>query len=153
MPFESVLVEAYKGTRRKHNMKFRQIGNTTSQCGTVVFFLKLLGHETGLLLLKLRHWLYLDQIFLIISVHPLLHNTLEGSCGILKHKKNYVPNLYNLIKFWNIILYIQRVIKFGRLFNLWPYFPKSCLILTGTFTAQIDIGLIYIYHDPYRIIP
>ena len=31
VPFESVLVEAYKGTRRKHNMKFRQIGHTTSQ--------------------------------------------------------------------------------------------------------------------------
>ena len=33
MPFEGVLVEAYKGTRSKHNMKFRQIGNTTSQYG------------------------------------------------------------------------------------------------------------------------
>ena len=28
-----VLVEAYKGTRRKHNMKFRQISHTTSQYG------------------------------------------------------------------------------------------------------------------------
>ena len=26
-------VEAYKGTRRKHNMKFRHIGHTTSQYG------------------------------------------------------------------------------------------------------------------------
>ena len=26
VPFEGVLVEAYKGTRRNHNMKFRQIG-------------------------------------------------------------------------------------------------------------------------------
>ena len=32
MPFEGVLVEAYKGSR-KHNMKFRQIGHTTSQYG------------------------------------------------------------------------------------------------------------------------
>ena len=31
VPFEGVLVEGYKGTRRKHNMKFRQIGHTTSQ--------------------------------------------------------------------------------------------------------------------------
>ena len=31
VPFEGVLVEAYKGTRRKHSMKFRQIGHTTSQ--------------------------------------------------------------------------------------------------------------------------
>ena len=32
--FECVLViEAYKGTRIKHNMKFRQIGHTTSQYG------------------------------------------------------------------------------------------------------------------------
>ena len=31
VPFEGVLVEAY--TRRKHSMKFRQIGHTTSQYG------------------------------------------------------------------------------------------------------------------------
>ena len=29
VPFVGVLVEAYKGTRRNHNMKFRQIGHTT----------------------------------------------------------------------------------------------------------------------------
>ena len=33
MPFKGVLVEAYKGPKRKHNMKFRQIGQTTSQYG------------------------------------------------------------------------------------------------------------------------
>ena len=33
VPFEGVFVEAYKGTRTKHNMKFRQIGHTTSQYG------------------------------------------------------------------------------------------------------------------------
>ena len=33
MPIDGVLFEAYKGTRRKHNMKFRQIGHTTSQYG------------------------------------------------------------------------------------------------------------------------
>ena len=33
VPFEGVLVEAYRGTRRKHNMKFRQIGHTSSQYG------------------------------------------------------------------------------------------------------------------------
>ena len=33
VPFEGVLVEAYKGTRRKHSMKFRQIGHTISQYG------------------------------------------------------------------------------------------------------------------------
>ena len=67
VPFQGVLVEAYKGTRRKHNMNFSQIGHTTSQYGQL-FFLKQLVHGTGLLLLKLRHWLYLDQIFLIFSV-------------------------------------------------------------------------------------
>ena len=69
VPFEGVLVEAYKGTRRKHNMKFRQIGHTTSQYGQS-FFLKLLEHGTGLLSLKLRHWLYLEQIFVKISMQP-----------------------------------------------------------------------------------
>ena len=38
VPFEGVLVEAYKGTRRKHNMKFRQIGHTTSQYGQSFFY-------------------------------------------------------------------------------------------------------------------
>ena len=37
VPFECVLVEAYKGTRRKYNMKFRQIGHTTSQYGQSFF--------------------------------------------------------------------------------------------------------------------
>ena len=33
VPYEGFLVEAYKGTRRKCNMKFRQICHTTSQYG------------------------------------------------------------------------------------------------------------------------
>ena len=37
VPFEGVLVEAYKGTRRKPNMKFRQIGHTASQYGQSFF--------------------------------------------------------------------------------------------------------------------
>ena len=37
VPFEGVLVEAYKGTRRKHNMKFRQICHTIGQYGQSVF--------------------------------------------------------------------------------------------------------------------
>ena len=36
MPFEGVFTEAYKGTR-KHNVKFRPIGYTTSQCGQSIF--------------------------------------------------------------------------------------------------------------------
>ena len=32
------------------------------------FSLKLLVHETGLVSLMLRHWLYLDQIFFKINV-------------------------------------------------------------------------------------
>ena len=69
MPFEGVLVEpeAHKGTRRKHNMKFRQIGHTTIQS----FFHKtIIVHGTCLPSLNLPHWLYLNQIFLTISVHP-----------------------------------------------------------------------------------
>ena len=37
VPYEGVLAEAYKGTRRKHNMKFRQIGHTISQYGQSFF--------------------------------------------------------------------------------------------------------------------
>ena len=47
VPFEGVLVEVYKGTRRKHNMKFTQIGHTTSQYGQF-FFLKTISAWNGL---------------------------------------------------------------------------------------------------------
>ena len=47
VPFEGVLVEAYKGARRKHNMKFRQIGHTTSQYGQS-FFPKTISAWNGL---------------------------------------------------------------------------------------------------------
>ena len=65
VPFECVLVEAYKGTRRKHNLDRLAIQLASMESS---FSLKLLVHGTGLLSLKLRHWLYLDQIFLTISV-------------------------------------------------------------------------------------
>ena len=69
VPFEGVLVEAYKGTRRKHSMKFRQMAIQLANMDSR-FPLKLLVHGTGLLSVKLRHWLYLDQILFKISVHP-----------------------------------------------------------------------------------
>ena len=47
LPFEGVLVEAYKGTRRKPNMKFRQIDHTTSQYGQS-FFPKTISAWNGL---------------------------------------------------------------------------------------------------------
>ena len=46
--FEGILVEAYKGTRRKHNLKFRQIGHTTSQYGQSFFFPKTISAWNGL---------------------------------------------------------------------------------------------------------
>ena len=46
--FEGVLVEVYKGTtRRKHSMKFRQIGHTISQYGQS-FFPKIISAWNGL---------------------------------------------------------------------------------------------------------
>ena len=45
--FEGVLVETYKPTRRKHSMKFRQIGHTTSQYGQS-FFPKTISAWNGL---------------------------------------------------------------------------------------------------------
>ena len=47
VPFEGVLVEAYNGTRSEHNMKFRQIGHTTSQYGQS-FFPKTISAWNGL---------------------------------------------------------------------------------------------------------
>ena len=47
VPFKGVLVEAYKGTRRKHSMEYRQIGHTTSQYGQS-FFSKTISAWNGL---------------------------------------------------------------------------------------------------------
>ena len=47
VPFEGILIEAYKGTRRKHNMKFRHIGHTTRQYGQS-FFSKTISAWNGL---------------------------------------------------------------------------------------------------------
>ena len=45
VPIDGVLIGAYKGTRRKHNMKFKQIGHTLCSMDNR-FSLKLLVHET-----------------------------------------------------------------------------------------------------------
>ena len=45
--FEGVRVEVYKGTRRKHDMKFRQIDHTTRQYGQS-FFSKIISAWNGL---------------------------------------------------------------------------------------------------------
>ena len=44
VPFEGVLVEAYKGKRRKHTMKFRQIQLASMES----FFLKTISAWNGL---------------------------------------------------------------------------------------------------------
>ena len=49
VPFKGVLVKVYKGTRRKHSMKFRQIGHTTSQYEQS-FFPKTISTWNGLAL-------------------------------------------------------------------------------------------------------
>ena len=69
VPFEGVLVEAYKGTRRNTTWNLDRLAIQLASMDSR-FSLKLLVHGTGLLSLKLRHWLYLDQILLKISVHP-----------------------------------------------------------------------------------
>ena len=67
VPFE--VVEAYKDTRRKTTSNLDRLAIQLASIDSR-FFLKLLVHGTGLLSLKLRQWLYLDQIVLKISVHP-----------------------------------------------------------------------------------
>ena len=47
VPFEGVIVDVYRGTRRKHNMKFRQIGHTTSHYENC-FFPKTISACNGL---------------------------------------------------------------------------------------------------------
>ena len=69
VPFEGVLVEAYKGTRRKHNMKFRQIGHTTSQYGQS-FFPKTISAWNGLAFAEGPSLAVFRSNLLKISVHP-----------------------------------------------------------------------------------
>ena len=69
VPFEGVLVEAYRGTRRKHNINLDRLAIQLASMDSR-FSLKLLVHGTVLFSLMLRHWLYLDQIFFKISGHP-----------------------------------------------------------------------------------
>ena len=47
-----------------------QYGEGTQDVSDSSFSLKLLVHGTDLLSQKLCHWMYLDQIFLTISLHP-----------------------------------------------------------------------------------
>ena len=49
MPFDGVLIEAYKDNRREYNMKFRQIDHTTSLYGHS-FSPKTISAWTGLAL-------------------------------------------------------------------------------------------------------
>ena len=58
VPFEGILVEAYKGTRRKRNMKFRRVGHTTSQYGQLFFPKTICAWKR----LAFTEALYLDQI-------------------------------------------------------------------------------------------
>ena len=83
MPFESVLVEAYKGTRRKYNMKFRQIGHTTNQYGQS-FSPKTISAWNRLAFAEAPSFTVFRSNFLNNYRASLPHNTLEGSCGILK---------------------------------------------------------------------
>ena len=87
VPFEVVLVEAYKGTRRKYNMKFRQIGHTTIQCGQL-FFPKTISAWNGLAFAEVPSLAVFRSSFFNNKCASLPHNTLEGSCGILKRKQN-----------------------------------------------------------------
>ena len=70
VPFEGVLVEAYECIRRKHNMKFRQIGHTTSQYRQSFFPTNIISAWNGLDFAEAPSLAYLDQILFKISEHP-----------------------------------------------------------------------------------
>ena len=71
--FEGVLIDAYKGTRRKHDMKFRQIGHITSQHGQS-FSPKTVSAWNGF-------------AFVEAPSLAVFSNTLEGSCGTQKQNR------------------------------------------------------------------
>ena len=88
------------------------------------FFLKLLVHGTGVLSLKLCHWLDLDKIFLTISVHPL-----EGSCGIMKQRQK--PGLSNFEQhFFSDFLNIAVIIQYLQKKSLAKYIIECWFINT-----------------------
>ena len=97
VPFEGVLVEAYKGTRRKHNMKFRQIGHSTSQYGHL-FFLKTISAWNRLAFTEAPSLAVFRSNFLLNECASLPHNTLEGSCRILKHSSLsiHTPSVFHM---------------------------------------------------------
>ena len=87
VPSEGVLVKAYKFTRRKHNIKFRQIGHTTSQYGQS-FFPKTISAWNGLAFAEAPSLAVFRSNFIRNYLASLPHNALEGFCGILNHNQN-----------------------------------------------------------------
>ena len=80
-PSRASLSRRIRGTRRKHNMKFRQIGHTTSQYGQS-FFPKTISAWNGLAFAEAPSLAVFRS-----NLHASLpHNTLEGSCGIQNQK-------------------------------------------------------------------
>ena len=79
VPFKCVLVEAHKGTRRKHHLKFRQIGHTTSQYGQSCFP-KTISAWNGPVFAEALSLAVFRSNFLNNSCASLPHNTIEGSC-------------------------------------------------------------------------
>ena len=77
MPFEGVLVERIRVLEENTACKLDRLAIQQASMDSR-FSLKLLVHGTGLLSLKIRHWLYLDQIFVKISVHPFRIISLKG---------------------------------------------------------------------------
>ena len=90
LSFKDVLVEVYKGTRRKHNMKFRQIRYTTSQYGQSFFFPKTISAWNRLAFSEAPSLAVFRSNFLNNQCASLPHNTLEGSCGIQNGEANHV---------------------------------------------------------------
>ena len=87
VPFEDVLVEGYKGTIRKHNMKFRQIGHTTSQYVWTVVFPKTISAWNRLAFAEALSLAVFRSNFILNERASLPYNTLEGSCRILNQNQ------------------------------------------------------------------
>ena len=81
VPFESVLIDAYKGTRRKHNVKFKQICHTASQYGRS-FFPKSISAWNGLAFAEAPPLAVFRSNCLLNYRASLPRDTLVGSCGI-----------------------------------------------------------------------
>ena len=99
--FEGVLVEVYKGTRRKHNMKFRQIGHTTSKY--VISYTDTVWYCCHFNLIE-QYIFYLESL-----CRKQVFSLCRGCITLLKVSKKSATDIVTLVTFFSrtLLLHIK----------------------------------------------